>query len=105
VAASVALRPAAGPGGTALKSLYVARGVRRRGLGEQLVSLVEDESRRRGASFVELWTDARFLDAHRLYERLGYIRGPRTRELHDLSRSVELYYRKDLREHTRPDAG
>ena len=101
VVASVALRPAADPGGTALKSLYVARSARRRGLGERLVALVEEESRRRGAAFVELWTDTRFLDAHRLYERLGYQRGPRTRELHDLSRSIEYYYRKDLREHAR----
>jgi GNAT superfamily N-acetyltransferase len=97
VVASVALRPAAEPGGVALKSLYVARIARRRGLGAQLVALVEEEARGRGTAFVDLWTDTRFLDAHRLYERLGYSRGPHTRELHDLSRSVEYYYRKELR--------
>ena len=96
VVASVALRPTSEPSGVALKSLYVARPARRRGLGEQLVALVEDEARSRGASFVELWTDTRFLDAHRLYERRGYVRGPHTRELHDLSKSVEYFYRRNL---------
>ena len=96
IVASVALRPAAEPDGIALKSLYVARAARRRGLGDRLTALVEDEARRRGATFVELWTDTRFADAHRLYERRGYVRGPDTRELHDLSKSVEYYYRKEL---------
>jgi putative acetyltransferase len=96
VVASVALRPAAEPDGVALKSLYVARAARRRGLGDRLAALVEGEARERGASFVELWTDTRFLDAHRLYERRGYVRDPHTRERHDLSRSVEYYYRKQL---------
>ena len=96
VVASVALRPAAEPGGIALKSLYVARAARRRGLGDRLAALVEEEARAAGAAFVELWTDTRFADAHRLYERRGYLQGPETRELHDLSRSVEYYYRKEL---------
>jgi putative acetyltransferase len=96
VVASVALCPAAAPGSVALKSLYVARAARRRGLGERLVALVEEAAGRQGASSVELWTDTRFLDAHRLYERRGYARGPHTRELHDLSRSVEYFYRRDI---------
>jgi putative acetyltransferase len=96
VVASIALRPGAEPGTIALKSLYVARAARRRGLGARLVALVEEEARARGATGIELWTDTRFQDAHRLYERLGYSRGPRTRELHDLSKSVEYYYRKAL---------
>ena len=96
VVASVALKPTAEPSGVALKSLYVARAARRRGLGDRLVDLVESEARRRGATFVELWSDTRFLDAHRLYERRGYSRGAHTRELHDLSLSVEFYYRNDL---------
>jgi putative acetyltransferase len=96
VVGSVALAPAAQDGGVALKSLYVARSARRNGLGGRLVELVEAEARARGAGFVELWTDTRFLDAHRLYERRGYRRGPATRELHDLSNSIEYYYRKGL---------
>lgn len=86
----------AGDEGMELRKLYVAAGMRRRGLGTALCGLVEEEGRRRGASFVELWSDTRFLDAHRLYERLGYERDGRSRELHDLSGSVELYFRKLL---------
>jgi putative acetyltransferase len=93
VVASIGLKPAGA--GVALKSLYVARSARRHGLGERLVVLVEREAATRGAAFIELWSDTRFLDAHRLYERLGYARGG-TRELGDLSRSVEFYFRKYL---------
>jgi len=82
--------------GVELKKLYVERSERRSGLGSRLVALVEEQAAARGARFVELWSDTRFADAHRLYERLGYLRGPGTRELHDLSRTVEFHYRKAL---------
>lgn len=91
------LVPAQATGGAELRALYVARPTRRRGLGARLVALVEGEAARRGAAFVDLWTDTRFRDAHALYARWGYLRGSATRELHDLSRSVEYYYRKELR--------
>jgi putative acetyltransferase len=79
-----------------LKHLYVSRSTRGRGLGNRLCELVEEEARRRGHQRIELWTDTRFRDAHRLYERRGYARGVRTRELHDLSASVEYFYEKSL---------
>lgn len=81
--------------GVELRKLYVAAEARRSGLGAHLCARVEGA--RRGVDFVELWSDTRFEDAHRLYERRGYRRGPHTRELHDLSGSVEYYYRLDLR--------
>jgi putative acetyltransferase len=96
VVGSVGILPADAGGGAELRALYVARSARRRGLGGQLVELVEAEARRRRAAFIELWTDTRFVDAHRLYERCGYQRGPASRELHDLSNSIEYYYRKAL---------
>lgn len=96
LAASVAVRETA-PGWVELKSLYVAASARRRGLGVALVHLVEREARRRGAGVVELWSDTRFTDAHRLYERLGYQSTGRTRDLHDLSDTTEYHYAKDLR--------
>jgi putative acetyltransferase len=76
--------------------LYVAAAARRRRLGARLVGLVEDAARGRGAAAVELWSDTRFHDAHRLYARLGYGRSARTRELHDLSNTVEHHFRKRL---------
>jgi putative acetyltransferase len=96
VVGSVGAVPLASAHGMELRKLYVARHARRNGLGARLCGLVESEARARGASFVELWSDTRFADAHRLYERVGYVRGPETRELHDLSSSVEYYYRKTV---------
>jgi len=79
-----------------LKRLYVAKQARRRGLGEHFVSLAESEARQRGARRIVLWSDTRFADAHRLYDRLGYIKQPRTRALPDISNTVEFQYIKEL---------
>lgn len=85
-----------GSGGVELKTLYVAAAARRGGLGARLVGMVEDAARADGVRAVELWTDSRFADAHRLYERLGYRRGRQTRQLHDPSDTTEFCYAKDL---------
>jgi len=79
-----------------LKRLYVSSAARRRGLGGHLVRLVESEAVHRNAGRIVLWTDTRFADAHRLYERLGYVRSPGTRELHDGSNTIEYHYAKAL---------
>jgi GNAT superfamily N-acetyltransferase len=84
-------------GGTVeLKSLYVHPPARRRGVGGRLVELVERAAAERGARNVQLWPDTRFLDAHRLYERRGYGRTGRTRELHDRSATTEYEFRRRL---------
>jgi putative acetyltransferase len=93
---SVGFVRTAHPDGIELRKLYVAKAMRRQGLGARLCQLVEDAARGHGADYVELWSDTRFTEAHRLYERRGYVRGPQTRALHDLSRTIEYYYRKDL---------
>lgn len=85
-----------GNGTVEMKKLYVTSEARRMGLGARLCSLVEVEARSRGATTVELWSDTRFKEAHRLYERRGYERGPKTRALKDKSKSVEYYYKKAL---------
>ena len=82
------------PGTAELHRLYVRPDQRRRGLGEELVRLVEDTARQRGASTVTFWSDTRFLDAHRLYGRLGYRDLGRSRELGDVSASVEKLFEK-----------
>lgn len=84
------------PGRVELKSLYVAAVARRGGLGARLVGLVEDAARAAGAAEIELWTDSRFTDAHRLYERLGYRRGPQTRHLNDPSDTTEFFFDRPL---------
>ncbi|MFN0093026.1 MAG: GNAT family N-acetyltransferase [Acidimicrobiales bacterium] len=98
LAASIAVRPVpddAGPTAE-LKTLYVARSARRRGLGAALVAWAEGVARRElGARRMILWSDTRFVDAHRLYTRLGYEPGG-LRELHDLSNTVERWFGRDL---------
>ena len=96
IVGSVAVVPEDEDGILELKKLYVSPDARRKGLGAHLVSLAEREARDRGASSIVLWTDTRFRDAHRLYQRLGYARAPRTRVLNDLSKTVEFHYTKEL---------
>jgi GNAT superfamily N-acetyltransferase len=85
-----------GPGVATLKNLYVAAGARRRGLGAALVALVEEAARVDGRRRVELWSDTRFVEAHRLYTRLGYRPTGRTRDLHDRSNTTEYQFAKTL---------
>ena len=93
---SIALLPSADPGGVELQRLYVRSSIRGGGIGARLCGQVEAQAREQGAGFIDLWTDTRFKAAHRLYERLGYVRGPATRDLNDKSNSTEYYYRKTL---------
>ena len=70
--------------------------LRRRGLGERLIRLAEGHARERDATRIFFWSDTRFATAHRLYERLGYIRAEGTRALGDISRSIEYRFEKPL---------
>ena len=83
-----------GEGLDELKSMYVAARARRQGLAADLVAQVDSWVASRGHR-IHLWTDTRFLDAHRLYESLGYRRTDEVRELHDLSNTSEFHYVKD----------
>lgn len=93
--ASVGVTPS-GDATCELKRLYVDRVARRRGLGAALVAVVEAWARARGAGRVELWSDTRFTDAHRLYERLGYADTGARRDLHDPSHTTELHMARAL---------
>jgi GNAT superfamily N-acetyltransferase len=83
-------------GAVELKRLYVAAAARRRGLGERLVRWVEEHARGLGAGRLELWSDTRFTDAHRLYERLGWLDTGRRRDLHDPSDTTERHFVRDV---------
>lgn len=96
VVGCVGVTPAANPAGVELKKLYVLAAERRSRLGSRLTDLAEEEGRRRRATFVDLWSDTRFETAHRFYEGRGYVRTGATRELHDLSDTVEFHFRKEL---------
>jgi putative acetyltransferase len=54
-----------------LERLYVHPDARRRGIGERLTRVVVDQARAAGKRAMELWSDKRFGDAHRLYGRFG----------------------------------
>lgn len=84
------------PGTAELHRLYVRPDQRRQGLGEGLVRVAEALARGRGATRMVFWSDTRFTTAHRLYERLGYGRVGGTRDLGDISNSVEYRFEKDL---------
>lgn len=55
----------------ALERFYVHPEARRRGAGGALMERAIQESRDRGCRLMEIWSDKRFGDAHRLYERCG----------------------------------
>lgn len=84
-----------GPGWE-LHRLYVAKTARRQGLGHRFCALAEAVARERGGRFLEAWSDCRFVDAHRLYERVGFVRQPEIRILNDRSHSVEYRFLKRL---------
>jgi len=96
IVGTVALQPSQNPDVVELQKLYVAQSLRRNGLGSFLCHLVEREARRRGAHAIELWSDIKLLDAHRRYERLGYVRGETLKTYNDTSATVRYYYRKPL---------
>jgi GNAT superfamily N-acetyltransferase len=56
-----------------LEAVRVEEGQRGQGLGEAMVRWAVEESRRRGCAVVQLTTDKSRTDAHRFYERLGFV--------------------------------
>ncbi len=54
-----------------LERLYVLPEARGSGAGSALFTAVAEEARRHGHGQLEIWSDKRFTDAHRLYERHG----------------------------------
>ncbi|HRE20832.1 MAG TPA: GNAT family N-acetyltransferase [Rhabdaerophilum sp.] len=80
-----------------LHRLYVRPDCRRRGIAARLVAHVETAAREQSATRIVLWSDTRFEDAHRLYEKCGYTRLTGVpRELGDLSQSREYGFVKSL---------
>lgn len=88
--------PVDGAHGAELKRLYVRHDHRGRGLGAWLVAHVEAAVADTDATAIELWSDTRFVDAHRLYTRLGYVPTGETRDLHDPSHTTEYRFLKPL---------
>jgi GNAT superfamily N-acetyltransferase len=56
-----------------VEAVRVRAGDRNRGLGAAMIGWAVEEARRRGCALVELTTDKSREDAHRFYERLGFV--------------------------------
>jgi GNAT superfamily N-acetyltransferase len=95
VIATVGWRPVAA-GGLELERLYVNQRFRRRGLAADLTELVERAAGEHRAPTIELWSDSRFVAAHRFYVGRGYRRTGEERDLGDLSHTHEYHYLKRL---------
>ncbi|OEU96148.1 GNAT family N-acetyltransferase [Streptomyces oceani] len=55
-----------------IEGVRVHSDARGTGLGSRLIEWAIEESRRQGCALLQLTTDAKRLDAHRFYERLGF---------------------------------
>ncbi len=96
IAACICATPDGG-GAVELHKFYVTAGLRGTGLARELLGLVLDVAKAEGAAAVFLWSDTRFLRAHRFYEKAGFVRQPEQRLLHDVSDTEEYHYRLDMR--------
>jgi putative acetyltransferase len=75
--------------------VYLAREFRGRGIARDLMERVLDGARAAGAHALTLWSDVKFTDGHRFYERHGFVRGAGLRAIHDASETLEINYRMD----------
>ncbi|WP_428031454.1 N-acetyltransferase family protein [Ancylobacter sp.] len=100
VIGSMALAPTrdadAPAGAQEIFKVYVAAAARRRGVARALFDTALARAQAAGAPEIRLWTDTRFADAHRFYERCGFARLGTARECHDLSATWEYSYRLPL---------
>jgi N-acetylglutamate synthase-like GNAT family acetyltransferase len=78
-----------------LKCLYVHRELRRQGWGRRLTKLAMDFARKAGKRRMILWSDTRFLEAHHLYSKMGFVRRG-TRDLHDSNDTTEYGFEVSL---------
>lgn len=77
-----------------LHRLYLDAGVRGRGLGDALVQTILAWCRDNGVSRLLLWSDTRFVHAHRLYLRHGF-RQTGERELpQDVNQTREYHFER-----------
>jgi putative acetyltransferase len=91
IAACICATPS--DGAVELHKFYVTADLRGTGLARQLLGLVLGVAKAEGAAAVFLWSDTRFLRAHRFYEKAGFVRQPEQRLLHDISNTEEFHYR------------
>jgi putative acetyltransferase len=75
--------------GACLTRVYLRAQYRRQGVGKWMVREFMDMIRNQGYNSIHLWTDTRFVPAHRMYETLGFRMASEIRSLHDVNISFE----------------
>lgn len=88
-------RVAASVGEAELARLAIASRCRRRGIGRALAEFCHERARRAGWPAIALWSRPRQVEAHRLYEALGYSRLPE-RDSIDETGQARLVFRVEL---------
>ncbi|CAM4519067.1 GNAT family N-acetyltransferase [Paenibacillus typhae] len=56
-----------------IEGVRIDRGYRGKGIGESLLRYALDEAKTMGCKMIQLTTDKKRKDAHRFYERLGFV--------------------------------
>ena len=92
LAGSVAIVPTYAPQIYELFKVYLAHEWRGKGVSQTMLKTALDYAQDKGATSVRLWTDTRFVEAHRFYEKAGFIRLAGIRALHDASNTFEFGY-------------
>lgn len=85
-----------GPDTFELGKVYLHRASRGTGLGRRMLDEGLAFARARGARRLELFSDTRFHEGHRFYERNGFVRLPGERYLPDVSDTWEFHYERVL---------
>ena len=57
-----------------LEAVFVSAAARGQGVGAAMLAVAEERARARGAAVISLASNAKRLDAHRFYERHGYVK-------------------------------
>lgn len=89
---SFAIMASGAPATFELSKVYLDRTARGLGIAGRLYGEALAFAKARSASRLELFTDTKFTDGHRFYERLGFQRLPGERFLGDASDTWEFHY-------------
>ena len=97
VVGSLAIGETLEPGVFELFKVYVAKQARGQGLAWSMFNLATDLIDEREGQSIKLWADSRFVEGHRFYEKIGFVKIPVIRYLADAGQTWELCYRLDAR--------
>ena len=80
-----------------LSRIYVHTGFRKKGIGTGIMQQLTEMALESGTETIELWSDTRFTDAHRLYQRFRFAQSGRERVLpDDPNNTVEYHFYRNL---------